>query len=810
MRVGALVKDFSSFDPLSGSRFIRELWGIAPDNWLGEFTFLQKRPTQEDPDGERCRWVHYTVGEILKDYETFEQELNRHNREQVENILHGVNPRFQKPKKRGKNKDVDGFVALWADVDWHGGPDEEKDVREECAEFIAELTEKGLPPSVVIESGWGLHFYWLLDKVYPVKAARPHCAGLQKHFKIADPINDQSRCLRVPGFINLRQPKMPKMCRILEATYQRFPLEAFKDFSAEVAISKEDQEEEKAQQESFTLSADPEIEELKKGVGKGDGPKGGRHNSAVSLAGHYCSRLKTKNLVMYAMREWNEKNSPPLPEEEIKTIVTDIWMKEQVKRQEVAAFAEDKPKKKKKGPPPALAAQPWFDDEGNFNPAIMAAWFMQKYHFFSTPIANNGLGVTLSRYDKGAYRPTGLAFLNKECCKLLAAEGRSKRLNEVTDLVNRYATRPYEEINPHAMDLVNVKNGMLNWKTGELLEHDPKYLSTVQINAEYDPNAKCPELDKFFGEIFPPDALELVEEFTGHLMVPDTSFEKCFIAVGEGGNGKSTFLKLLRSFLSPENVSTVSLHKLVGKDKFFLAQLAGKLANIYHDLDSSILEATDAFKLVTSGDPVLAEQKYQPAYTFVPFARLVFSANQFPRVNDKSEAFPDRLLFVPFPNRIRNSDKQIRKFDEVLMAKPGFMSAFLNKAVAGLRRLMGRNRFTVPEISRQILENYRRECNSAYDFIRDVCALEPNGWIQKKTLYQKYVGWCQEVGVRQMAKKHFNKTVETTQPGIRMAVRDGYDGWAGLTWANGEPRTPDDEVADFGSSQKTLSDENTF
>ena len=134
------MQDFSSFDPLTSSRFLRELWKIVPENWFGEFTFLQKRPTKEDPDAERCRWVHYTVGEVLKDYETLSQELERHNREQVENVYHSVCPRAQKPKKRGKNKDVDGFVALWVDVDWHGGPHEEADARQECNDIIADFT----------------------------------------------------------------------------------------------------------------------------------------------------------------------------------------------------------------------------------------------------------------------------------------------------------------------------------------------------------------------------------------------------------------------------------------------------------------------------------------------------------------------------------------------------------------------------------------------------------------------------------------------------------------------------------------------
>ena len=778
-------------------KFISELWGKCNPDWIVEIDLLQYCPTQEDPDAKRMNAVFYTVGQTQKDWPAIHRELEKHNRERVFNVHQCCAPRFRKPKLHGKNNDVSHLPVLWVDVDFHGN---EKGVRKKFYEMIEVLKERELGPSIIVESGHGLHGYWCLDRPYTVAEARPVCAGLQGEFHDSDSVHDPRRVLRLPGFLNLKDPKDPRWCKVIEATWERYPLSDFKDLAIEPGLGEEEREDEEDKKGAVrTISRNPKIEEIKsKGVDEGGGPYGGRHNSAVALAGHYAAKGLPKRSIIYTMKEWNEeKNNPSLDEDELVKIIEDIWVKDQVRRveegpaqkQEKETSVKDKARAKRTG-------KPWFDEEGNFSAPILAQWFHREYEFLATPIAENGEGVTLYKYENGVFLPDGASFVRQEACRHLGNLSSKERMNEVLHMLTEYSKCKYETVNPSALNLINLKNGMLDWRTGTLHKHDPSHKSLIQVNAEYDPSAKSEDLDNFFKAVFPDDCVPLTEEFMGYLLIPTTSLQKAFVAIGGGGNGKGTFLKILTHLLGDENVSTISLHD-IQENKFATAGLLGKLMNCYHDLDPNILKSTGKFKSIVSGDPIAAERKFKDHYSFSPFARLVFSANEFPRSVDKTAAYFDRLIFVEFPNRFRHTSKQILDYDEILIKKPKLISALLNRALAGLQRLMKQQRFTESATSSRAIDAYKRECSNALDFMVECCEKNLKSSIPRKNLYQKYNGWCEEQGMRPVSAKNFAKSARDF--GAKEHKRDGVRLWTEISWLDGvAPKTDQDEIAGFG------------
>lgn len=783
---------------ISSAQFIRELWSISPSDWIVEFNLLQYQPTQENPDAKRMRAMFYTVGQILSDWPTIANQLWLFNKEHVENIHHGVNPRFRKPKKHGTNADVSHYVAVWVDVDFHG---QEGAVRKQFVDVVRDLQQRGLDPSVIVESGRGLHAYWLFDKPYPKEQARPICAGIQDYFKISDAVHDPRRILRVPGFANLKDPKNPCWCKVLDATWTRYPIERFKDFTiTDLKKSQEDlesEEEERERKKISTSSRDPRIEAIKDGVPESGGPYGGRHNSAVAIAGHYCSKLKTKKLALYAVTDWNQKNKPPLSNEEIEKIVEDIWAREEIKR---AEEKQDRKERKRDEPRGPSDGPPWFDENGKLVPALLAAHIMTETKFLATPIGDDGKGVRLYHYKDGAFRPGGADFARKEIVRAMGKSLRDKHLTEVVELITELSKKPYDEVDRSSRDLINVANGMLAWRTGLLLPHDPKYLSTIQIPVVWDPDAKSEKLETFFKTVLPEDAISLVEEYAGYMMIPDTSMTKCLVLVGEGGNGKSTFLELLEYLIGERNISYYSLHNLT-EERFAAAGLIGKLANFYDELEAKALENTGVFKQIVGGNPIKAEEKGKAPFSFRPFCRMIFATNQMPRATDRSQAYFDRFLFVDFNRRIRDTGGEVKRYSAALAAEPGLLSALLVHAVAGLRRLLDRSRFTVPSSSKAALEDYRRDCNSAYDFLRECCREETNGWLAGPVFYDRYKVWSEETGRKAMSTREFNKTIRGSN--VREVRRGEARGWGGLAWSNGHPPTgAKDDVESFG--QKTI------
>ena len=123
--------------------------------------------------------------------------------------------------------------------------------------------------------------------------------------------------------------------------------------------------------------------------------------------------------------------------------------------------------------------------------------------------------------------------------------------------------------------------------------------------------------------------IPLIEEILGWCLLPDARFQKAVMLTGEGENGKSVFLDLIGDLLGDANVSNVALHDLED-NRFRAAELYGKLANIFADLDERGLKSSTMFKTLTTGDRVTAERKHAHPFSFRSYAKLLFSANKIP------------------------------------------------------------------------------------------------------------------------------------------------------------------------------------
>jgi putative DNA primase/helicase len=653
------------------------------------------------------------------------------------------------------------------------------------------LREKGLYPSCVLESGYGLHAYWLFEAPVPAVEARPFCTGLQK-FLGSDPVSDPARILRFPGTHNVKDPKNPVPCRVVEASWQRFKPEAFGEFRAEPTKSKQDLEEEREEKDlretkahlSIARSRDPEIEKIKVGpIHKGE-----RHSSALRLVAHYCGKPGlTKKAILYAINDWNQNLSilvdGSMPQEELTRIVDDIWAKEQVTRAELRDQGRVERAEKKVAVAEAKESEPWWDD-GKFLPQPLAEYMCFGNKFLSTPISDDGqTGVDLYVYENGVYRLMGGSHADLEIRERLRPNATPKRITDVIDMISRTCRVHYSKVNPKALSLINVANGMLDWKTGELKPHDPSYLSTFQFPVSWNPEASSEDLDKFFDDVLPDKiARELVEEYVGYLLVPDTGKEKMLLCTGSGGNGKGTLLRLIMNhLLGRENCSNISMHDLCD-DRFAASGLLGKVANFRGDLEGKILENTGKLKSIVSGDTIDAEKKGKNRFTFTPFARLVFSTNNLPRSkDDHSEAYYDRFLIVDFPKRIRGTDGQIEHYEDVLAAIKNLIPALLVKAVKGLRRLSDRGRFDVPESSKKMLEDYRAVNDNAHEFLTDQLTLNPLGEVSRRTLYQSYLCWCSDEGTKPVSAKRLTKTTKILYPTVSEIKMHGDRRWRGVS-----------------------------
>jgi putative DNA primase/helicase len=387
-------------------------------------------------------------------------------------------------------------------------------------------------------------------------------------------------------------------------------------------------------------------------------------------------------------------------------------------------------------------------------------------------------GERLYVYLGGRYVP-GERHVGQRIAELVGPAWSRRRAAEIVAYLAITSPELWEE--PPA-GVVNVRNGLLDVKTGKLRQHSPAHLSPVQIAAAYDPDARCPEIDAFIeGSI--PDLGPLFDEITGYLVTADNRFQRAIMLTGQGGTGKSTATRTWRALLGHENVSTVSLHKL-DEDRFATADLYGKLANVFADLPSRALTSSEVFKTITGGDAIRGERKHGQPFSWTPFARLIFSANETPPTADNSDAYFERWLVLPFERKFRGTTQEDPNLSEKLTA-PGELSGLLNRALDGLSRLHRQGGFSHAKASDDAHERFRIDSDSAAGFIDESCVIGEPETVSRAALFAAYVAWCEANNRRPLGNARFATSVREIK-GIDEAMVKGDRRWLGIA-LRGEP-----------------------
>lgn len=339
-----------------------------------------------------------------------------------------------------------------------------------------------------------------------------------------------------------------------------------------------------------------------------------------------------------------------------------------------------------------------------------------------------------------------------------------------------------EDLN--ASGMLNLKNGMFNLETLELIPHSPDFKSTIQLPVSYNPDAKCSKWLESLRGIFPDDIekADILQEFFGLCLTKETKYEKALFAIGEGANGKSTVLHILQQILGKRNYSSVPLELF--NNPHYTANFYNRLANISIETNAKSSVYDSLMKAVISGDTISADFKYQNVIQFNPFCKLIFALNSMPRVDDKTDAFYRRLIVVRF-NRQFNEEEQNKNLKHELEAE---MDGIFVWMVNGLKRLRQRGYFELSTGIKQEIDEYRKENNNVMTFIEDECNLEPNAIISKKELYNSYSEWCKANGYKSLALKKFGKELIKHFQG---KISDGRSGsgdtriWIGVATIGG-------------------------
>lgn len=362
-------------------------------------------------------------------------------------------------------------------------------------------------------------------------------------------------------------------------------------------------------------------------------------------------------------------------------------------------------------------------------------------------------------YLEGYYQPC--VMLGKYIRQKVYAIKNNQR-NEVVSYITDMEKIPPESIkvNPY---IINVKNTRFDIRTGECLPFDSNIIDFTQLPVTYDPSAYCADLDKMLNRVFCGDreVIDLFEEMIGSCLLKHNRYQKAFLFYGNGSNGKSTILDLIKTFLGSRNYSAIALEKVT--DRFNTAELEHKLANIGDDIDNVTIKDAGSLKKLFSGNSIMVERKGERPYTIEPYATHIYSCNTIPRSFDKSEGFYRRWLFIPFNARFSVDDED---YDPMIVDKittPEALSYLLNIAIRGAQRLIKRGKFTTPQSVIDALESYKTDNSTVLTWIDDKC-LDEDYFLNtpRDVCYSEFADWCKVSGIKPgnvSGKKTFFKEV---------------------------------------------------
>lgn len=376
----------------------------------------------------------------------------------------------------------------------------------------------------------------------------------------------------------------------------------------------------------------------------------------------------------------------------------------------------------------------------------LAKYFQRDTHF--KVLRDNGLVWVWEGNRYRAATPTELR--NFALNNFKPTPGESKPFSEFKAFVENSNLVDSGFFNgPQLNGKLNCANGVLDLVTGDLEPHNPDFGFQYCLPYEYDADASCPTWLQFMDDIMlsDPGNIKVLQEFLGYAISGSTyKHHKFLMLAGTGRNGKGTMMSIISELAGgSRNVSAVSMTEMQ-KNENNRQLLEGKLFNFADETDVNEFKNTALLKKITGEGEILVKLMYNQPYLIHSRAKLVFSCNELPSLNDTSHAFKQRMIAIPFNARFTadkgNVDINIRK--KLLKELPGV----LNWCIEGYRRLEKQESFSVSASATEFADDYFVSNNPLEHWVEETSELEIsplNGkctWVSTQDIYAKYIDWA--------------------------------------------------------------------
>lgn len=353
--------------------------------------------------------------------------------------------------------------------------------------------------------------------------------------------------------------------------------------------------------------------------------------------------------------------------------------------------------------------------------------------------------------------------------------------------------------------LINFWNGIFEIKTGKVLPHTPDLGFQYVLPYDYDPKALCPEFDAMMKRITCNEIdleNQLLEYVAYAVCDREYTHHKALVLVGEGANGKSTFLEVVKELVGEENYSSVGIKEMDQDTK--RAMLEGKLVNISDEMPSMRMSDTDTFKKMMGGTVTIKNVWEKPS-TMRCTTKMMFACNEMPATYDNSHGLHRRLDFARF-----NAHFDKNNVDHGIMGKiRAELPGIFNRVLVAYKRLEAQGHFTQSKNSRKEKQKYKEDNDILGTFIKDhyewTDTWGKDDYIEAGKVMADFVQYANEMNenTKHISAKRMRTALERAIPQFDKRIGRLTHGGRGRVYygvkpINGVPYTNGNGAADHG------------
>ena len=319
-------------------------------------------------------------------------------------------------------------------------------------------------------------------------------------------------------------------------------------------------------------------------------------------------------------------------------------------------------------------------------------------------------------------------------------------------------------ITPGVLDrhklLLNTPGGVVDLKAFTITPNDPGNYITKATAVSYKPGAKCPLWLKFLDDIFAGDRelIRYVQKAVGYSLSGLTDEQCAFILYGNGRNGKSTWIDIIRYIcgdyatnIQPETLMTRTQSSTANSD---IARLKGARFVTSVEPNEGVRLNEGLLKQLTGDDVVTARKLYGDEFEFKPEFKLWMATNHRPIIRGTDTGIWRRIHLIPFTVQIPEEQVDKKLKDKLLCEAEGILCW----CVEGMR-LYHEEGLKKPASVCRATEEYRKDMDTISKFLDECTVSAPMRCVKAKDLYTVYTKWCDLYGEFKLTNTQFGREI---------------------------------------------------